>query len=146
MLDDGSSEDTECWVREKRLGVRVVHLYENRGLAAALNDGIRSLEGGAIMLLTSEITLAPDCIKRLVDGLKSTGADAATPLLVAKDGPETVYSAGAAQRVDGRPERIGFREPRAGFVPPVRRSIAPDCSRRSAFSMRSSLRISRTAT
>lgn len=118
VVDDGSSEDIEGFVGEACPGAQVVQLPRNRGFATAVNAGIRAVDGGAIMLLNNDMTLEPDCIETLMRGLKLTGADVAAPLVLWKDDPGIVYSAGDAQRVDGRPESIGFREPRSAFEPP----------------------------
>jgi len=115
VVDDGSTEDIEGFVAERHPGARVVRMKENRGFAAAVNVGIRAADEGAIMLLNNDMVLEKDCIEQLLEALARSGADVVTPLVVWKNDPEIVYSAGDAQRVDGRPESIGFREARNTF-------------------------------
>lgn len=112
VVDDGSTEDIAGAVARDYPGVRVLRLERNRGFAVAVNRGIRSASGARILLLNNDVTLAPGCL----DALLSADAAMAAPLLLWRDDPATIYSAGDRIRRDGRPEAIGFRAQREGFA------------------------------
>ncbi|MFM1918609.1 MAG: hypothetical protein RLZZ303_243 [Candidatus Hydrogenedentota bacterium] len=112
VVDDGSTEDIAGVLVRDYPGVRVLRLERNRGFAVAVNQGIRSASGARILLLNNDVTLAPGCL----DALLSSGAAMVAPLLLWRDDPATIYSAGDRIRRDGRPEAIGFRAPREGFA------------------------------
>ncbi len=115
VVDDASTEDIAAALAEDFAMVRVVRLNRNRGFAVAANTGIRATTGEWVLLLNNDVTLAPDCIARMMVAVKENEADMAAPLLLWRDDPTTIYSAGDQICLDGRPEAIGFRTPREGF-------------------------------
>ncbi len=117
VVDDGSTDDTRAWLAATRADVRVVARAKNGGFAVAVNHGIRMCTGESIVLLNNDMTVEPRFLECLL-ARADAGADMVAPLVLWKDDPTIVYSAGDRQRVDGRPEAIGFREPRDTFQPP----------------------------
>lgn len=115
VVDDGSSEDIQGFVEQEFPGVRVLRLARNRGFAAAVNAGIREVGTRRVMLLNNDMTLGETCIEELLECMERTGAEMVAPLVLWKDQPQTVYSAGDLQRVNGRPESVGFRRPANEF-------------------------------
>jgi GT2 family glycosyltransferase len=115
VVDDASPEDVAACVGRARLSAEVVRRETNGGFACAANTGIRRAESPFIMLLNDDMTLAPDCLSRLMEGLGETGGAMACPLVLFRDEPDTIYSAGDRITRAGRPESIGHREKRAGF-------------------------------
>lgn len=118
VVDDGSSEDVATFVSSAFPEGRVVRLPENRGFAAAVNAGLREVSTPFLMLLNNDMTLDSSCLRILMDALESAVVDMVAPLVLWKDEPELIYSAGDLLRVNGRPESIGFRCPRKDFVAP----------------------------
>jgi GT2 family glycosyltransferase len=94
----------------------VIRRAENGGFARAANEGIRRADTSHVMLLNDDMTLAPDCIEQLMIGMRETGAAMACPLVLFRDQPDTIYSAGDTITRGGRPVSIGFRQKREGFV------------------------------
>jgi len=115
VVDDGSTEDIAGFVRERNPEAQVLRRDRNGGFAQAVNSGIRVASTPFVMLLNNDMTLEPDCLDRLMAGLEGSGAAMACPLVLFRDEPTMVYSAGDRVTAGGRPESIGFRQPREGF-------------------------------
>lgn len=118
VVDDGSTEDVTGYLKKNFMGVRVIRHERNRGFAATVNVGLREVDTPYVMLLNNDMTLEPDCIERMMKAMKEQNVDMIAPLVVWKDDPQTIYSAGDRIRVNGRPESYGFRAPRRSFVFP----------------------------
>ena len=115
VIDDGSQVDIGKRVSDAYPEVAVHRLPSNRGFAVAANAGLREVKTPRMMLLNNDMTLAPTCLELLMRSMDETGADMAAPLVVWRDRPDVIYSAGDRQRVGGRPESIGFRLPVEAF-------------------------------
>jgi GT2 family glycosyltransferase len=115
IVDDASQEDVAACVKQMLLGADVVRRDTNGGFARAVNDGLRRVETPLVLLLNSDMTLEPDCLMRLVSGMPESGAAMVCPLVLFRDDPDTIYSAGDTILRGGRPVSLGFRQPRAGF-------------------------------
>ena len=115
VVDDGSTDDSVAYVTREHPGVRLVRMEKNAGFCVAVNAGIRAATGDWVFLLNNDMTLAPDCLERLMDTVEDGRAALIAPLVLFRDDPGTIYSAGDRQCVNGRPEAIGFRERLEGF-------------------------------
>lgn len=118
VVDDGSEEDVEGYLAEHFVGVRVIRNDVNRGFAATVNVGLRELDTDCVMLLNNDMTLEPECIERMMAAMAEQEVDMVAPLVVWKDNPETIYSAGDRILKNGRPESYGFRSRRIGYTFP----------------------------
>jgi hypothetical protein len=116
VVDDASPADVAACVHRTFPGAEVVRRAANGGFAGAANTGIRRADTPFIMLLNDDMTLAPDCLARLMEILRDGSAAMACPLVLFRDNADTIYSAGDRITRGGRPESIGFREKREGFV------------------------------
>jgi len=115
VVDDGSDDGTSAHVKERFPDVRLITFDHNAGFCVAVNKGIEESGGDLIILLNNDMTVAPDFIERLVATADTTDAALFAPLVVWRDEPHIIYSAGDMQRRNGRPESIGFRRPLEGF-------------------------------
>ena len=115
VVDDGSDDGTSAHVKERFPDVRLITFDHNAGFCVAVNKGIEESAGDLIILLNNDMTVAPDFIERLVAAAAATDAALFAPLVVWRDEPHIIYSAGDMQRRNGRPESIGFRRPLEGF-------------------------------
>jgi len=115
VVDDGSDDGTSAHVKERFPDVRLITFDHNAGFCIAVNKGIEESGGDLIILLNNDMTVAPDFIERLVAAADATDAALFAPLVVWRDEPHIIYSAGDMQRRNGRPESIGFRRPLEGF-------------------------------
>ena len=66
VVDNGSSDGTVAFVRERYPAVRVVEA-ENRGLGAGWNIGLRETSSPYVLLLNADAWLAGGALERLVD-------------------------------------------------------------------------------
>lgn len=119
VVDDGSSEDIASAVSAACPTARVIRLDTNEGFARAANAGLKSSSAERLMLLNNDMTLEPNCLEKLIAAMDDSGVEMVTPLVLFRDEPETIYSAGDLLRTSGRPESIGFRCPRDGFEHPT---------------------------
>lgn len=115
VVDDGSEEDIEGFAAAEFPPARVIRLPENKGFAAAVNAGLRETRTDCVMLLNNDMTLEAECIEKLMQAVEEGPAAMVAPLVLWKDDPETIYSAGDRIRKNGRPESIGFRCSREDF-------------------------------
>lgn len=114
VVDDASTDGTAAFVGKQYPQVEVIAVPVNRGFCHAVNRGLRAATTDAVMTLNDDMTLAPDCLERLMAAW-SPGRIVG-PLIVFDSDPDTVYAAGDRLLTNGRPESIGFREPRAGMT------------------------------
>lgn len=120
VVDDGSTDATSAFVRANYPDVRLITLEENRGFCAAVNAGINAARATWLFLLNNDMTLAPDCLVRLMEAAQQAPAALYAPVILWRDQPDVVYSAGDIQRRNGRPEPAGFNAPLATFAMPER--------------------------
>jgi hypothetical protein len=66
VVDNGSSDGTVTFVRERFTDVRVIE-SENLGLAAGWNTGIRDTESRYVLLLNADAWLVGDALRRIVE-------------------------------------------------------------------------------
>jgi hypothetical protein len=89
VVDNASTDDTLARVRSRQ-GVRVTANPENRGFAAAVNQGIRSTDAEFILLLNPDVFLLTG-VDRLVEASRQYGLAAGK--LVGSDGrPQSGFS------------------------------------------------------
>jgi GT2 family glycosyltransferase len=66
VVDNGSTDGSVAYLRERWPDVEIVELAENTGFPAAVNRGIEASAGEYIALLNNDIELSPDWMERLV--------------------------------------------------------------------------------
>lgn len=92
IVDNASSDESVASVLTRWSDVDVVALKENVGFAAANNVGIRRTSSPLILLLNSDTIVPKGAVDTLVERLEATGAMAAGPRLVDRDGaPEVSF-------------------------------------------------------
>ena len=99
VVDNGSTDGSVAHLRHAWPNVEIVELGRNMGVAAGNNAGIaRALAGGAdqILLLNNDATMRPGVIQRLQAALDAGGPGvwAATPKIMYRSDPGTIWSAG----------------------------------------------------
>lgn len=119
VVDDASTDGTAEMVRERFPWAEVLRREENGGFCIAVNDGIAAGAADYVFLLNNDVTLDAACLEQLLAAAERTGAGMLAPLILWRDEPGVIYSAGDRQRANGRPEAIGFGCRAEGFVCPA---------------------------
>ena len=108
VVDDGSTDDTADHVRKHYPEVKLVVCPKNRGFVAAVNRGIAESRGQWLFLLNNDVTLAEDCLERLIAQARTGLYGMLAPLVLWTADPRLVYSAGDDIGRNGRPESAGY--------------------------------------
>lgn len=116
VSDDGSTDSTLAWLADEFPEVVVVRSEKNEGFVAAANRGIARARGDWVLLLNNDVTLAEDCLEKLMAVADQGDAAMLAPLVLWTADPRLVYSAGDRIGVKGRPESIGYRLARDTFT------------------------------
>jgi len=115
VIDNGSSDGSAAYVRERWPEVEVLELPVNVGVAAALNRGIEAAQGQFVALLNNDIELEPDWLDRLVAALSEhPGAASASGKLLRFYEREVIDAAGDGLRWSGAAFNRGGGERDAG--------------------------------
>lgn len=88
VVDNGSTDGSHLVARE--FGVDLSSFAQNRGFAAAVNEGIRRAQGDWLLILNNDVVLEPDWLARLLASAEQEGAPFAAGKLLQKDGPHVL--------------------------------------------------------
>ncbi len=92
VVDNASTDGTPAAIRARWPNVHVVALERNVGFAAANNVALRESDAELVLLLNSDTETPQGSLDALVERLDATGAVAAGPRLVGRDGrPEVSF-------------------------------------------------------
>lgn len=87
VVDNGSSDGSQEFLRERFPSIRVLELEENRGFGVANNEAARSATGRYLLLLNPDARPLGDAIERLVSYAEAhPDVGVAGPRLVNRDG------------------------------------------------------------
>lgn len=108
LVDNGSSDGSQAYVRENYPEVRLLELGYNRGFTGACNAGYEAAQGHYILLLNNDTEADPGWVAALVDAFErhpTAGALASKILLF--DRRDHFHTAGDYVRLDGIPGNRG---------------------------------------
>jgi GT2 family glycosyltransferase len=95
VVDNGSTDGTESYIRERHPGVRLVVLPENRGFAGGNNAGAAAAQAPVVAFLNNDTAADPDWLQSLLGGLdERAGFTLATSRIVYMHDPQIIDSAG----------------------------------------------------
>jgi GT2 family glycosyltransferase len=95
LVDNGSTDGTSAFVRERFPWVRLIALNENRGFAGGNNAGVREARGRLVVLLNNDTVPEPGWLAALLRGRDAGGPNAlATSRIVYMHDPQIIDSAG----------------------------------------------------
>jgi hypothetical protein len=115
VVDNGSSDGSAGYVRERWPHVRLVALPENVGVAAALNRGLETVETELVALLNNDIELEPRWLEELVAQLRAhPEAASASGKLLRFDRRDLIDAAGDGMRWSSAAFNRGAGEPDRG--------------------------------
>ena len=96
VVDNGSTDATQLVAREFR--VDLVVFPENRGFAAAVNEGIRRAKGDWLLILNNDVVLEPEWLERLLASAEQENASFAAGKLLRMDDFKRLTAAGTWSR------------------------------------------------
>lgn len=108
LVDNGSTDGSQTYVRETYPEVRLIELGENRGFTGACNAGYAAGQGEIVCLLNNDTEADPDWLAVLMDTFERhphVGIVAGKMLLF--DRRDHFHTAGDYYRVDGIPGNRG---------------------------------------
>ena len=111
IVDNGSSDGSQQWVRSHYPEVTLIELAHNTGFSIANNIGIRRATGDYIALLNNDIRLEPEWLASMIAALDteaSLGSCACKMLLYHER--DTIDSAGINLLKNGGGSNRGFRQ------------------------------------
>jgi GT2 family glycosyltransferase len=83
VVDNGSEDETQILARA--MGADLIRFPENRGFAAAVNEGIRQARGDWLLILNNDVVLEPAWLERILLAVQEESALFATGKLLRKD-------------------------------------------------------------
>lgn len=96
VVDNGSTDDSLGYVRDRFPHVAVIPLHENRGFAVAANAGIKAANTDYVALLNNDTAPSPDWLANLVQSLERSPASVGSiaSRMVRMDDPGLIDDAG----------------------------------------------------
>jgi len=117
VVDNGSTDGSAAFVRERRPAVRVLETGSNLGFAAGNNAGARAARGDWLVFLNNDTAAEPDWIASLMaEAAAHPECDLVTSQIVFMDDPSIVDSAGDGYVRAGGAFKHGHGAPAAGFA------------------------------
>ncbi len=88
VVDNGSTDATQLVARE--FGTDLAVFPENRGFAAAVNEGIRRASGEWVLIVNNDVVLAPEWLERLLGTAEQENVSFAAGKLLRMDDVEVL--------------------------------------------------------
>lgn len=108
LVDNGSTDDSQAYVRHAYPEVRLLELGHNRGFTGACNAGYGVARGEFIVLLNNDTAAEPGWLAALDDAFRRyPDAGILASKLRLFDQPERLHAAGDFYRCDGIPGNRG---------------------------------------
>ncbi|MCL4534402.1 MAG: glycosyltransferase family 2 protein [Bacteroidetes bacterium] len=108
IVDNGSTDGSQAWLRESYPEVRLVELPRNRGFSVAVNVGIRQSSGEVAVVLNNDTEAEPQWLAELCRPLaERPGVGLCASKLLLFDRRDVLHSAGDYYGVDGVPGNRG---------------------------------------
>ena len=130
-VDNASGDRSATLCRDH--GFRVIENDDNRGVAAANNQGITAaLEAGCeyILLLNNDVRFGPELFTQLLVGTRTHNCEMTTPMMYLYSEPETIWCAGGGLQhwLGERPVHYGEGQRDTGqFTADRRVEFTPTC-------------------
>lgn len=115
LVDNGSSDGSQAYVRAHYPEVVLIELGRNRGFTGACNAGWAAARGEIIILLNNDTAAAPDWLAEIVAAFhRHPRAGSVTGKILLFDRRDHFHTAGDYYRVDGVPGNRGVWEKDVG--------------------------------
>jgi N-acetylglucosaminyl-diphospho-decaprenol L-rhamnosyltransferase len=99
VVDNGSEDDSVAMLRDHFPEVVLIALEQNIGFGRALNLAVEQVPGDPVILLNNDVECEASFVDALLAGLVD-GVDAVAGVLVQRDAPELIDSAGVMVEAD----------------------------------------------
>jgi hypothetical protein len=110
VVDNGSVDDTVAWLGRAHPTVRLVRNEENRGFAAASNQGAEAAAGALVAFVNNDVRLERSWLRPLVDALAADDVVVAGSRMLDWEGRRIDFD-GAAMSFDGHGVSVGYGRP-----------------------------------
>lgn len=108
LVDNGSTDGSQAYVRAHFPEVRLLELGENRGFTGACNAGYAATRGEIIVLLNNDTEVTPGWLAAIVDTFaRYPEAGSVASKMMLFDRRDHFHAAGDYYRVDGLPGNRG---------------------------------------
>lgn len=115
VVDNGSTDGSPDYVRERWPEVELIELMPNRGVTPALNVALEAMSSELVGLFNNDMELEPDCLAQLIAALDAhPEAGSATPKMLDFFDRHTLDGAGDLLNWRGGGGRRGHGSPDAG--------------------------------
>ncbi|MBN1356366.1 glycosyltransferase family 2 protein [bacterium] len=119
VVDNGSSDGTDRWIRETHPKITCITLTENRGFASAVNAGIKASNGEYVALLNNDTRVDSRWISVLKDSLREhPEIDVFASKVLIMDAPDRIDTAGDGFTIAGFGYKIGWLKPASDYQYP----------------------------
>ncbi len=88
VIDNGSTDETQAIAQGAP--VDLITFPQNRGFAAAVNEGIRQARGDWLLIVNNDVILEPQWLERLVEAAEREGASFGVGKLLRSDGMNVI--------------------------------------------------------
>lgn len=119
VVDDGSTDDTVAWLRDKHPWVESLELSSNGGFCVAVNAGIGLATGEVVELLNNDTEVQPGWAEYALAHFANPAIGSVAPLTLWMSDPDRVDSAGQEYHVCGWAKNRGYGLPRSSIAPEV---------------------------
>jgi GT2 family glycosyltransferase len=115
LVDNGSTDGTQEFVREQYPEVQLISLGRNRGFTGACNAGQAAAKGDIVVLLNNDTEADARWLEEIVGAFfRNPDAGAVASKMLLFDERDVFHTAGDYYRVDGVPGNRGFGRKDAG--------------------------------
>jgi GT2 family glycosyltransferase len=108
LVDNGSSDGSQAFVRDRYPEVRLIELGRNLGFTGACNAGIEAAKGDVVVLLNNDTEADPDWLAAIAAAMEADdGIGIVASKMLLFDRRDHFHAAGDFLRVDGTPGNRG---------------------------------------
>lgn len=109
LIDNGSNDGSKEFIRKNHPQIQIIENKENRGYAAAINQGIVLSPSEYILFLNNDIFLEKDCLENLLECIETDkNIFAVSSKLIQYHNPDKIDDAGDEYTLLGWTKRRGY--------------------------------------
>jgi GT2 family glycosyltransferase len=117
VVDNGSTDGSKEYLREKFPHIRLIELNENQGFAGPNNLAFKKASGQFVATINNDLTLDPSWLDLLLRKLESeTTCFAVQGKILKADQPETIDTCGLGIRPCGAARNLAHNKNQDGFL------------------------------